>query len=189
MKCKNYLLSLLENIPLWYEDVHPHNAAAFGKTTSDVWDLYTMEKNNPGTIPFEYELVGGLAGGPGSACGNFVDNINDFMSGEYCGYYNAAFTGAVAYINKIENNVLAIQKTAFKDELIMYPNPSNKFTTIRGNISGKKITVYNTLGKIMNQFSPTENRLTIQTENYSTGVFFLKIKDAQNTKTLKLVKH
>ena len=21
MKCKNYLLSLLENIPLWYEDV------------------------------------------------------------------------------------------------------------------------------------------------------------------------
>ena len=22
MKCKNYLLSLLENIPLWYEDVH-----------------------------------------------------------------------------------------------------------------------------------------------------------------------
>jgi hypothetical protein len=24
MKCKNYLLSLLENIPLWYEDVHTH---------------------------------------------------------------------------------------------------------------------------------------------------------------------
>ena len=23
MKCKNYLLSLLENIPLWYEDVQP----------------------------------------------------------------------------------------------------------------------------------------------------------------------
>ena len=25
MKCKNYLLSLLENIPLWYEDVQPVN--------------------------------------------------------------------------------------------------------------------------------------------------------------------
>jgi len=168
---------------------YPHNAAAFGKTTSDVWDLYSMEKTNPGTIPFEYELVGGLAGGPGSPCGDFADNIDDFMSGEYCGYYNAAFTGAVAYINKIENNILAVNQTEFEDELIMYPNPSNKFTTIRGNISGKKITVYNTLGKIMNQFSPTENRLTIQTENYSTGVFFLKIKGTQNSKTLKLVKH
>ena len=39
MKCKNYLLSLLENIPLWYEDVQLKDArmcSASSKTKLDV---------------------------------------------------------------------------------------------------------------------------------------------------------
>lgn len=31
MKCKNYLLSLLENIPLWYEDVQSIGNENLGK--------------------------------------------------------------------------------------------------------------------------------------------------------------
>ena len=31
MKCKNYLLNLLENIPLWYEDVQEGEKVALNK--------------------------------------------------------------------------------------------------------------------------------------------------------------
>ncbi|KMQ50436.1 endoglucanase [Chitinispirillum alkaliphilum] len=86
---------------------HPHHAAAFGKG-GDAWSLYREERSNPGSVNYEYELTGGLAGGPESLCGNFYDNIDNYVSSEYCIYYNAAFTSAVAYINKIENNIPSI---------------------------------------------------------------------------------
>ena len=49
-------------------------------------------------------MDGGLAGGPEAICSSFEDKIGNFVSSEYCIYYNAAFNSALAYIHKIEND-------------------------------------------------------------------------------------
>jgi len=165
---------------------YPHHAATFGKSVND-WSLYTQESNNTGTVPFSYELTGGLAGGPESACSDFYDKIDNYISSEYCIYYNAAFTGAVAYINKIENNVLAANSYEPKSDFLIYPNPANDFITIKGDVSGKKIMLYNSLGVFISQFSPLENIFKINLKNYSKGIYFLNIKDDKKTETIKLI--
>ena len=81
---------------------YPHHAAAFGKG-ANAWTLFTSESNHPGTVPYLYELTGAMVGGPENPCGNYEDNIGNYVSNEVCIYYNAGFVGAVAYINKIEN--------------------------------------------------------------------------------------
>lgn len=90
---------------------HPHHAAAFGQS-SNAWTKYTTESNTPGSIPFKHELKGGLAGGPETECSNFTDNISNYVSSEYCSYYGAGFTGAVAAINKKENNLITSNSEA-----------------------------------------------------------------------------
>jgi len=109
---------------------HPHHGAAFGKS-SNAWGQYTTEEKNPGSVPFEYELKGGLAGGPEAKCANFTDKISNYISSEYCSYYNAGFTGAVAYINKVENNLVTTTTDKYAEEgFYVFPNPANNMVTV-----------------------------------------------------------
>ena len=150
----------------------PHHAAAFGKT-SNAWTLFTQESNTPGSVLYEYELKGGLAGGPESACGNFVDNISNHRSSEYCSYYNAAFTGAVAYINKVENNVLStndIHQT--KNEIKIYPNPVTEKLNIKvsNGFNVNNVRVLDLLGKVIYE---EHNTNTIDLSALKKGVYIL----------------
>ncbi|MFN3405321.1 MAG: glycoside hydrolase family 9 protein [Cytophagaceae bacterium] len=118
----------------------PHHAAAFGKS-SNAWTLYTQEGNNPGSVPFGYTLSGGLAGGPESACNNFHDRINNYVSSEYCSYYNAAFNGAVAYINKIENNITGGTRSPYGGSAHLIPG-TIQFETY--DTGGQNLSFYDT---------------------------------------------
>jgi len=166
---------------------YPHHAAAFGKSVND-WALYTQESNTTGSVPFEHELTGGLAGGPESACSDFYDKIDNFISNEYCSYYNAGFTGAVAYINNIENNALFINHYESNNDISIFPNPANNFVIIEGDILKSEVIIYNSFGKIVSQFFPVENVLKINLEIYSKGIYFLNIKNDKKNKTIKLIK-
>ncbi len=169
---------------------YPHHAAAFGKTTNDAWTDYTTEKNNPGTVQYAHKLKGALAGGPENSCSNFNDNIGNYVSSEYCIYYNGAFTGAVAYINKIENNLtLSVNDDIFENEFRIFPNPTNDFVKIEGNLIEKEIIVYNYLSQVVYKFFPNENSIRIDLESYSNGIYFLKIKDSKSIKVMKIVKY
>lgn len=102
---------------------YPHHAAAFGKT-SNGWTHFTNEGNNTGSIPYAYELTGALAGGPEKSCSNFIDNITNYVSSEYCIYYNAAFNSAVAYLHKVEDDATVNVKNIVNVQNInAFPNP------------------------------------------------------------------
>ncbi len=168
---------------------YPHHAAAFGKTTN-AWTDYITEEANPGSVLYAYELKGALAGGPEASCSTFIDNIGNFKSSEYCTYYNGAFTGAVAYINKIENNLtLSVDDDIFENEFRIFPNPTNDFIKIEGNLIEKEIIVYNSLSQVIYKILPNENSLRIDLESYSKGIYFLKIKDSKSIKVMTIVKY
>lgn len=76
----------------------PHHAPALG-AQQNAWDIYNTVKEKRDSTLYQYELSGGLAGGPEEECAKFEDDINNYISSEYCIYYNAAFTSALAYIN------------------------------------------------------------------------------------------
>lgn len=162
----------------------PHHGPAFGKS-NNAWTLYGNERDNPGSVPYEYQLSGGLAGGPETACGNFEDNINNYVSSEYCSYYNAAFTSAVAYINKVENDII----TSSQNELINVQNVSVLFNstnkevilTLAGTLN---YVVIDAQGKLVKNGS-VFNQGKIDLQNLSTGVYF--IKDTMSSWSYKLL--
>jgi hypothetical protein len=77
--------------------LHPHQRAAFGKTTTGDTDFAT-ESANPGSVPYAHTLIGSLPGGPQSGCGSFVDNIGKYSQTEGGIDYNAGIVGALAYV-------------------------------------------------------------------------------------------
>ena len=154
---------------------HPHHAAAFGKS-SNGWGLFSQESNNPGSVNFEHELTGGLAGGPESSCSKFIDNVGNYVSSEYCSYYNAAFTSATAYINKVENNIVtATSKKEDNSINYSYTNPVNENLKISGLDSSEEMEIYNSKGVLVEQIHVQDDK-PINLSHLSTGIYFIKSK-------------
>ena len=160
---------------------HPHHAAAFGKSTN-VWGQYTQESNNPGSVSFEHELTGGLAGGPEAACANFEDNINNYISSEYCVYYNAAFTGAVAYVNKIENNIVMNTSAKNSETSYFWVSQTNlQQATLHGKPGTYQIT--SALGNQLSQFQKGSEAMLIDLQSLAPGAYILS-DESQNRQTI-----
>ncbi len=151
----------------------PHHAAAFGKS-SNAWTHFTNENNNPGSVPYAYELSGGLAGGPEASCSIFEDKIGNFVSSEYCIYYNAAFNSALAYIHKIENEIVTNASTKLENPHLVkaFPNPVTDNLTVK--VTGTtQLVLLDLNGKAVwseNVYLQT----TISIQNLAKGIYFLK---------------
>lgn len=162
----------------------PHHGAAFGQS-SNAWTKYTQEGNNPGSVGFKFLLKGGLAGGPEASCSNFTDNITNYVSSEYCSYYNAAFTSAVAYINKVENNLVTSVQKNTPNTFEIYPNPVTETMVINSNSQADNYEIYDNMGKIVKQFivSGTKN---IDLTDLASGVY--TVKNLTNQVAKKILK-
>lgn len=159
---------------------HPHHAAAFGKS-SNAWTHFTNEKNNPGSVPYAFELLGGLAGGPEAVCASFEDNIGNFVSSEYCIYYNAAFNSALAYIHKIENEIVTSSTNNLTNPHLVqaFPNPTQDILNIK--VAGTtQLILLDINGKIVwteSVFMQTQ----INTQQFSKGIYLLRDVNANFT--------
>ena len=161
---------------------HPHHGPAFGKS-SNAWTLYTNEGNNPGTVPFAYELKGGLAGGPEASCSNFFDEIDIYVSSEYCSYYNAAFTPAVAYINKVENNIVTNrEEKVLGNEFYVFPNPTSGAVTINSNELGW-FEILDASGKII-WSAEVRGQKQLDASTLAPGYYVIKERASGNSKKL-----
>ncbi|MCX6182401.1 MAG: glycoside hydrolase family 9 protein [Bacteroidetes bacterium] len=157
---------------------YPHHAAAFGyKSNENPWGKYTQSESNPTSVPFKYELKGGLAGGPESSCSNFNDNIGNYVSSEYCTYYNSGFTGAVAYINKVENNIsTGVGKIKMQHILNVFPNPANDQLVITSNLQDQ-FTILDCMGRMVDNFS-LSGTTVLNISTYAPGLYFIVSSDA-----------
>lgn len=113
----------------------PHHCASFGRG-ADAWDQFSEEAATPGSVGFLHELTGAVVGGPKAACGNYVDNIDDYVSNEVCIYYNAPYIAAASFVNHKEN--------AFQKELVYFMAES--LTVSAGEAFGHKLVLTNPYG-------------------------------------------
>lgn len=161
---------------------HPHHAAAFGQTTN-AWTKYTNESNSPGSVPYKYELTGGLAGGPESECSNFTDNINNYVSSEYCSYYGAGFTGAAAAVNKSENNLItSIQKSNTLESNLSVSYLMNNQIRLNNSIAAN-YSIRSVDGKLLKNIS-FEGNYILDVNNFTPGVYILENPDSKISKKI-----
>lgn len=66
------------------------------------------------------------------------------------------------------------------------PNPANNFVRISGN-NVKEINIYNSVGILVDRFNVEDNIISINVENYSTGIYFVNIKSNQEDIIKKLI--
>ena len=153
----------------------PQHAASFGyKTNEDPWTKFTNEKNTPGSVPFKYPLNGALVGGPKAKCASYVDNIDDYVANEVCTYYNAGLTGAIAYINKIVNNVVTSSvKLENATEFQVYPNPSSEYITISNGDNTDDFEIIDNVGRLVLKVS-VQNQDIISVSDLQNGVYYIK---------------
>ena len=146
--------------------MRPHHKAAFGSTKTD-WSLFTLESNSPGSVAYAFELKGAVVGGPDDS-GNYTDKIDVFQNSEVCTYYNAGFTGALAYINMIENNLIAqVKELSGQPELVQ----NGRFMTIK---QGGQMQVVDAVGKLVIDQKVNKNQ-TINLSDLKVGVYFVKL--------------
>ena len=63
------------------------------------------------------------------------------------------------------------------NEINVYPNPATTFITIETNESDiESVTLYDALGRLINNVSSQENSVIINVANLSAGIYFVKIK-------------
>lgn len=163
---------------------YPHHGGAFGQST-DAWTKFNTEKTTPGSVPFAYELKGGLAGGPEAACSTFEDNIGNYVSSEYCTYYNAAFTSALAYINKIENNLVLSTPKKEQTTLRAFPNPvQTELNVISTNVTDS-FSIVNSAGQSI-VTKEGQDKIVFNVEGLAPGVY--SVKRHSDKKQVKFVK-
>ncbi len=143
---------------------------------------------------------------PANGCYTFT--IADAYGDGICctegnGYYDIkANAGAVTILsggdygtgeaNSFTNNSLASQSFDLFDTITLYPNPAKDKVTISVpqslDLNGK-FEVYNALGqKISTKKVSSENDLTITTNNYQTGIYFINLTIGEFSKTLRFIK-
>ncbi|MBK9049332.1 MAG: T9SS type A sorting domain-containing protein [Bacteroidetes bacterium] len=81
--------------------------------------------------------------------------------------------------------------TASSVQLKLFPNPATNLINLQTTgFKNSTITILNTMGKTVftSNLSEAQNQTTINISKLSSGVYFIKVNDNENTVTLKFVK-
>ena len=122
---------------------------------------------------------------------NWINVGNPGFSGGYINYTSLAFSPSgipyVAYQDYINSDKATVMKYDFptglnetqESGLTFYPNPATTTLNISlTNISGpiKVIEVQNMQGKVMSFFQTSQDKFILNTQDYPSGIYLLKIK-------------
>ncbi|MCG8577512.1 MAG: T9SS type A sorting domain-containing protein [Flavobacteriales bacterium] len=82
---------------------------------------------------------------------------------------------------------VGLQTIHLSDSWNVFPNPSNESATVIFE-EANQISVVNLNGQVVYQnLKPTQNKLELNTSNWSEGVYFIKLQSESKTETKKLV--
>ena len=125
----------------------------------------------------------------GFGAGNFNVKTN---SGAITVFSNTTFTSGFSVSNSFKNTALSSDSFDLLDSVVLYPNPAKDKVTIsvpQGLETSGMFEIYNSLGqKISTKKVSSENDLTINTNDYQTGMYFINLTIGEFSKTLRFVK-
>ena len=131
---------------------------------------------------------------------NILKKIYDFLIYKFYRIPNFSFlmnykyriNTTFPYIFKLEKQSTPSfinEENSSQLEVLVYPNPFSKTTTVR-IINGKGpylVELFDMRGKVVKSLSSNQEEFLIDGINASSGIYWLKIKNQSNLKPLKLV--
>ena len=73
------------------------------------------------------------------------------------------------------------------NSFVIYPNPVKDVVMIQGN-SINEISVYNSVGVLVERIEVAGNEVEINMNDYNTGIYFVQVNTENGTATRKVVK-
>ncbi len=164
---------------------------ANSSTTVPTQDIFVAKMNTNGQFLWA-KSFGGI--GSEDALGFAIDPIDNLFIG---GYFdsslitlgsttiaNTSQTGYVdAYVAKLNSTTLSTS-TFEREALVISPNPTQDYVTISTNESIKKISIYDTNGRLLD----TQYDVTVNLSGFTTGIYFLDIHTENGMITKKIIK-
>lgn len=95
-------------------------------------------------------------------------------------------------VNKVLKNEITLSNSQLElsSDIAVYPNPVEKVFHIllKNTDVYKEYQIFNGLGKVVSQGKITNTQTDVSTEILHSGIYYLKLKSNQTSKTLKLIK-
>jgi 2',3'-cyclic-nucleotide 2'-phosphodiesterase (5'-nucleotidase family) len=113
-------------------------------------------------------------------------------AGNVAQWYQNPFVQPVYNYNCTPNLVLGIDDNFSSNSFSVYPNPTNGLVTIttKGNtLQPMTITIYNSIGQLLETHQTKESVLQFQLDSYQSGIYFIKINNNISSDTYKIIRN
>jgi len=140
---------------------------------------------------YGYDYVGMFIGTETN--GNFQNNTtnggsNSCVTNNYCGAGDP-FGKDNDYCPCLSNKRSAFEfKEEFKEQISIYPNPSDTYFTIESSTVIKNIRIFDYTGKLTYEKEIEDYISSVNLSNFARGLYFLQIETETETKYRKLIK-
>ncbi len=95
-------------------------------------------------------------------------------------YYQAAYIRMLANFVNTQTITSSVDISATNNCIEIFPNPTNNFLQIRGNLEAYTVQVLNANGFVYQTLNTNSGELVINLSDYPSGMFFIKIWNQNN---------
>lgn len=175
------------------------NGNGFNTANAITWELANPNEGNPITYELQYSTDNKntyttIANGLTVTAYNWnnppVNNGENIWFKIIGSSVDGTLTGEVE-TGSGEAVTLSIAEIFSDDNLKVYPNPAGDFITVEFNNSASayRYTIYNQLGQILSKKNVGSNKIfEVPIDNYSPGLYFLKLRTNSAYKSIKIMK-
>jgi Secretion system C-terminal sorting domain len=159
--------------------------AASGVDTAIMW--LVMWNDATGTLIDTFDIILPTAGV--YATQNIALTLTEAPDSVFVLYYSGTQAGSVLLVDNIQftGGDISVGAEPLFSELRVHPNPANGYTTILFDMADE-IEIVNIAGRQMFQSSHIEsNKMTIDTQDWDGGVYFVRVNKAGKMLTKKLI--
>lgn len=156
-----------------------------------VGDIYTVNfevKNSDNEIVDDAVITfAGITNAAGNYEFQVVGGTYDYAVSRL-GYFPVEVTGVVVSADMTITVVLQFVSVAQLQQQLLniYPNPANTMVQIESGVMIEELTIMDITGKTVFQQRPSKHQLSIDVQNFETGLYFVRIASPMGVITRKL---
>ncbi|MCB0399686.1 MAG: T9SS type A sorting domain-containing protein [Winogradskyella sp.] len=100
-------------------------------------------------------------------------------------YFDGNYPTQGVELWKITDTTLSLENIISKNKMSLYPNPTKDIINIKTKNLDINVEIYDVTGKLILKTKNTQ----IKVDNLTSGIYFLKLSDNNQTETHKFIKH